>query len=75
MNYTIASFEEVQGNCQMDLEKDGNKYQIYFTDGTESKFRKFDSIDEAFKKFTEMSEYMVKGLYSNKDRMKLLMEG
>lgn len=72
MNYTIASFEEVQGSCKMDLEKNGNKYQIYFTDGYGAKFRTFDTIDEAFKKFSEMSEYMVKGLYSNKDRMELL---
>ena len=72
MNYTIANFQEVQGTCEMDLMKDGNKYKIYFTDGTGAKVRTFDTIDEAFKKFSEMSEYMVKGLYSNKDRMELL---
>lgn len=72
MNNTIANFQEVQGTCEMDLMKDGNKYTIHFTDGQTSKFRKFDTIDEAFKKFSEMSEYMIKGLFSNEGRMKLL---
>lgn len=71
MIYMIAHFEAE--NTTMDLMKKGNMYQIWMKDGDSATAKEFDTIDKAIARFNELSGYMMRGIFSNETRKKILV--
>ena len=76
MNYTILVTEEIQGNLSIDFGKDGNLYSvhIYNKESKQHTSKKFASIDTAFMVYSKLCEFLAKGLYSEQDKRRFLID-
>jgi len=76
MNYEIARMAETQGKLILSLCKSGNKYnvQLYNDETKEFTSKLFNSIDDAFIKFTQIAELIIKGMFSEADKRKMLVD-
>lgn len=76
MNYEIARMVETQGQLVLSLCQSGNKYgvQLYNDETKEFTSKLFNSIDDAFIKFTQIAELIIKGMFSEADKRKMLVD-
>ena len=76
MNYEIARMAETQGKLSLSLCKSGNKYnvQLYNDETKEFTSKLFNSIDDAFIKLTQIAELIIKGMFSEADKRKMLVD-
>lgn len=70
MNYTKAVLEDVQGNIEVNLDKDGNKYLVGLrhTETGEYTHKTFDTIEQAYEVFEKFSKAIVMGTHSYEQR-------
>ena len=72
MNYTVTSTKDIHNGQILDFVKDGNTYNVEFSNGEKFITKKFRTIDEATKIYLEIASYFINGLYSFEQRAKLL---
>lgn len=74
MNYTKASLEDVQGNIEVNLDKDGNQYLvgIRHAETKEYTHKTFDTLESAYKVFEKLSKAIIMGDYSYEQRKSFL---
>ena len=77
MNYTIATFEQVHGNLNIDISKSGNKYVVGIWDKEEhaSTNKTFDSLQDAYKVYEKLISWCVFGYYTDKAKKQFLTTG
>ena len=77
MNYTIASFEQVHGNLNIDISASGNKYVVGIWDKEkhESTTKTFDSLQDAYKVYEKLISWCVFGYYKDSDKKQFLKTG
>ena len=76
MHYTIATLKQAQGDLQINFDKCGNQYLVGIrnNDTKEYTHRTFDDIEQAVKKFNELSAMIIKGLFSEQDKRRFLLQ-
>lgn len=77
MSYTIASFEQVNGNLNIDISTSGNKYVVGIWDKEEheSTTQTFDSLEAAYKVYEKLISWCVFGFYKDSDKKQFLKTG
>ena len=79
MNYTIAVLEECnmgEGKLRLNIDHSGNQYLVGLYNDTTKEYthRVFRTIDQAYTFFSKLSEWIVKGLYTEAEKRKYLAE-
>ena len=79
MNYTIAELEECNmgyGHLKHNIDVSGDKYLVGLYNDETKQFthRVFRTIDQAYTFFGKLSEWIVKGLYTEDEKRKYLAE-
>lgn len=72
MFYTIMTTRDVQGDQSVDLNKNGNQYNVYFSCPSGQANKDFASHAEALKVYMRYVECFAEGTYSEQDRMGFL---
>lgn len=76
MYYTIATMEDLSAKQSLKINKNGNKYDVCLYDRDISKFTRktFATIEEAEQAFLKIASCFIHGVYSAKDRAKMLLD-
>ena len=77
MNYTIAKFEQVQGNLIIVFSKSGNEYVVEIWDKEEhaSTIKEFISLHEAYTVYEKLISWCVFGYYTDNHKKQFLLTG
>ena len=77
MSYTIATFDQVQGNLIIDISTCGNQWVVSIWDKEEhaSTTARFDTLEDAYKVYEKMVAWSVFSYYSDEDKKTFLRTG
>ena len=77
MNYTIASFEQIHGNLNIDISKNGNQYVLGIWDKEkhESTTSTFETLEDAYKVYEKLISWCVFGYYNDDDKKEFVRTG
>ena len=72
MNFTILTTHDLQFDQVLDLVKDGNTYDVVFTNKEQIIAKKFKTKKEAQETYSRIVNCFIDGTYSFEQRVKLL---
>lgn len=75
MNYTIISTTDLQFNQVIDIVKDGNTYNINFTNSDKFITKKFRTLQEAQEIYQKIVYCFINGYYTFEQRANFIIKG
>ena len=75
MNYIIIDTKDYQTGQELSIVKDGNTYDVDFTDGNTFITKKFRDKETPMEIYKTMTEWFIKGWYSFEDRKDYILKG
>ena len=74
MNYTITFMHDNNGNQEIGIDKQGNKYMVWHNNQAWGSFvhKTFDTIEEAEGLFMTLARCFIRGEWSVEDRIKIM---
>lgn len=74
MNYTIINTKDYQTGQEMSIEKVGNMYMLYFTNGDKLFTKTFKYFNTVLNVYQELTYYFIRGYHSFEERCKIIEE-
>lgn len=74
MHYTLINTENVQLGQMLSIDKNGNKYDLWYEDGDRKELRTFDNLEDAYSVYEKINKAMVFGWFSYEDRVNILFD-
>lgn len=75
MVFTMLSAQDLASGQFLDLVKEGNTYNVNFTDKEKFVTKKFRTINEAQGEYLKIINYFIHGVYTFEQRANDLMDG
>ena len=74
MAYSIVTMKDLQFNQIIEIVKEGNTYNVDFTDKNTFITKKFRTLEEAQQVYLKIASYIIQGLYTFEQRAKELTD-